>query len=255
MATPTLTKQPTVTTAGQSPRLANATDEEKLARFAALRDSSNPHDAEQAMRISEELIERFMPLVGAAVKRWRARMPKAVTIVGFDDLKAAGAGGLWEALLRFDPDRGTPFVKFANRYVSWAMSAEVRRADALGTDARRSVQRSWRALASLENRLGREATEEEAAADFGVSLYRYRQLKQWDQRSLTAELTDPLVNYLSGSTGGSDPLERLCAVEEALEELAEDSGVDADIASSVSEIGQAVESIKGYFEGNLAGAA
>ena len=67
---------------------------------------------------------------------------------------------------------------------------------------------------------------------------------------MTAELTDPLVNYLSGCDG-SDPLERLCAVEEALEELPTD---DCEITEAVAEIGHAVENIKGYFE-HLQGAA
>ncbi|MDN5698480.1 MAG: hypothetical protein L0G70_10980, partial [Rubrobacter sp.] len=76
------------------------------------------------------------------------------------------------------------------------------------------------------------------------------ELCEWNQRALTAELTDPLVNYLSGSD--DDPLTSLCAVEEALEELPTEDG---DIASSVREIGQAVENVKSYFEGELEGAA
>ena len=118
MATPTLTKFRTVMT---------VTQEQKLERFVFLRDSSNPLEAEQAMRLAEELIEQFMPLVGAAVRKWRAKMPKAATITGFDDLRAAGIGGLWEALLEFDPEQGTPFVSFAARHIGWAMSAEIRR--------------------------------------------------------------------------------------------------------------------------------
>lgn len=240
-----------IPTLSRTAALGHVSQAEELEHFAALRDSTDPHDAEQAMRLADELIQEFMGLVGAAVRKWRAKMPAAAAITGFDDLRAAGTGGLWEALLLFDPEQGTPFVGFASRYIGWAMSAEIRRADFLKKDARTEVQRAWRAVSALENRLGRAATEEEAANASGVGVGRYRQLQAWDQRSLTAELTDPLVNYLSGS-GGGDPLERLCAVEEALEEMPTD---DAEIAHSVRQIRQAVESIKGYFEGDLKGAA
>ena len=56
------------------------------------------------------------------------------------------------------------------------MSAEIRRADFIKKDARAEVQRSWRAVAALENRLGREATEGEAPRASGVSISRYRDL-------------------------------------------------------------------------------
>lgn len=239
MTTPTLTKQASLTTAN-----ARATQHQKLQKFIALRDSYDPDDAEQALRIAGELIEEFMGLVGAVIRKWRARMPRAITIIGYEDLRAAGTGGLWKALLDFDPEQGAKFTTFASNYISWTVIEEMRRADFLKDNGRRKVQRSWRAVSALENRLGREAAESEAAQASGVSVSRYRDLCAWEQRALTAELTDPLVNYLYDSDG-SDPLERICAVEEALEELPTD---DSEIASSVREIGQAVASIKGYFD-------
>lgn len=246
MAAPTLTtKQAAVTTAN-----ARAIQEQKLQKFLALRDSTDPEDAEQALRMAEELIEEFMGLVGAVIRKWRARMPKAITIIGYEDLRAAGTGGLWKALLDFDPEQGTKFTTFASNHISWAVTEEMRRADFLKDNGRRKVQRSWRAVSALENRLGREATEGEAAKASGVNIARYRELCEWEQRAMIAELTDPLINYLSGSDG-DDPLERLCAVEEALEEL---TTTDDEINEAVAEIGQAVENIKGYFE-HLEGAA
>lgn len=240
MATPTLTTTPrNVTTA--------ATDEEKLERFVALRDSYDPSDAEAAMRLADELIGRYMPLVGAVIRKWRARMPRAITIIGYEDLEAAGTGGMWKALLNFDPDQGAKFTTFASNHISWAVADEMRRADFLKVGGRREVQKSWRAVSALENSLGREATEAEAATATGVSVGRYRQLCAWERRAVAAELTDPLINYLSGSNGG-DPLEKLCAVEEALEELPARATQDDEVAAAVREIGGAVESVKGYFD-------
>ncbi|WP_047866610.1 sigma-70 family RNA polymerase sigma factor [Rubrobacter aplysinae] len=219
------------------------TDEERLARFATLRDSNDPCDAEEAMRLAEKLVEHYAGLVGAAVRRWRNRMPSGLRVLGFDDLHAAGLRGLWEALLNCDPSGEQPFASFASTRVSWAISLEVRRADFLKEHARREVLRSWRAVSSLENCLGREATEEEAAKASGVSVDRYRDLCLWDRRSLTSELTDPVEKYLSRTEG--DPLERLCAVEEALESL---KGRDQEMREAALEIGVAVEKVKGYFE-------
>lgn len=219
------------------------TDEQMLARFAELRDSHDPHDAEQAMRLADWLVERYMPLVGAKLRKWRAKMPGGLSMTGMDDLEATGMEGLWEALLCWSVDTEQSFVSFASTRIGWAMSAEVRRGDAVKDHARREILRSWRAVSSLENRLGREATEEEAAQASGVSVERYRQLLIWDRRSLSARLTEPLENYLSGSDK-SDPLERLCAIEEALEALEEH---DRDIRDAALEIGIAVENVKGYF--------
>lgn len=221
----------------------NMTDEEKLARFAELRDSYNPHDAERAMRLADQLVEQYMPLVGAAVKRWQARIPAAAQMLGFDDLRSAGMSGMWEALLRFDPAKETPFPCFASARISGAISDEIRHADFVKDNARREIQRSWRAVSSLENRLNREATEEEAAQASSVSVERYRNLCLWHLRSFTAELTDPVERFVTG-TGGADPLERLCAIEEALEGLGEN---DQEIKEAAEEIGVAVENVKGYF--------
>ena len=251
MAAPTLSSRPGIATPANAPARASETDEQKLQRFVCLRNSSNPHDAEAAMRLSEELIEQYMPLVGAAVRKWRAKMPGAMTSIGFDDLRAAGAGGLWKALLYFDPARGTPFARFASIHIHGEINEEVRRADFVQDKVRREIQRSWRAVSSLENRLNREATEEEAARASGVSVERYRNLCLWDRRSLAARLTEPMENYLCG-TDTSDPLQRLCAIEEALESLDED---DHRVEQAVREVGIAVENIKGYFEGTLEGAA
>lgn len=221
----------------------NMTDEERLAHFAALRDSSNPHDAEEAMRLAEGLVQRYMPLVGNVLRKWRERMPAGLRMIGFDDLEAAGMRGLWEALLKYDPQQEKHFAPFATARISWVVSAEVRNADLLKVKARREVQRMWRAVSSLEKSLGREATEDEAARAAGVSVARYRELRGWERRSITATLTEPLAMYLCGTEG--DPLERLCVAEEALEELGED---DREISEAAQEIGVAVESIKGYFD-------
>lgn len=240
----------TITKANRSRyAMKSTTEQEQLARFAELRDSYDPFEAEQAMRLADQLVERYMPLVRAAVRRWRAKMPGGIASIGFDDLKSAGAGGLWKALLYFDPARGVPFARFASIHIHGEINEEVRRADFVQDKVRREIQRSWRAVSSLENDLNRAATEEEAAQASGVSVERYRNLCLWDLRSLTAELTEPVERFLKGSSG-ADPLERLCAIEEALEGIGED---DQEIKETVEQIGIAVENVKGYF--SMEGAA
>ena len=223
--------------------LRRATEEEKLARFLALRDADDWRDAEECLGIGGELVRSLGSLVGYAMKGKSGRTTRdLLAVLDREDREAAGYGGLWDALWTYDPARGGVFRNYALDKIRWAMLDQVRGLDMIGKGTRREVQGTYRAAQRLEKKLGREATEAEAAAEAGVSVERYRKHRVWESRSCAQALTEPLERYLSAADG--DPLGRLCAIEEALEEL---GGEDAEIADAAEEIAQAVEGVKAMF--------
>lgn len=192
--------------------LRRATDEEKLARFFALRESNDWRDAEECLGIGGELVRSYRPLVLRATrgKAGRAKRDLAA-VLDRKDREAAAYAGLWKALLTYDPARGGEFDGYAFDKVRWAMVDQVRGLDMISKYARAEVQRTYWAADRLRERLGREATDEEAAVEAGVNVERYRQHRIWEERSYVAALTEPLEWYLAAE--GGDPLERLCAIE------------------------------------------
>ena len=220
-----------------------STEEEKLARFLALRDADDWRDAEECLGIGGELVRSYRSLVIHAMKGRTGRTTRdLLAVLDREDREAAAYGGLWDALWTYDPARGAVFANYALDKIRWAMLDQLRGLDMIGRDTRREVQGTYRAAERLEKKLGREATEAEAAAEAGVSVERYRKHRVWESRSCAQALTEPLERYLSSADG--DPLERLCAIEEALEEL---GGEEAEIAEAAQEVAQAVEGVKAMF--------
>ncbi len=94
------------------------------------------------------LIERYLPLCRRIAHATRV-LPTAA--LGAEDLEAAGAVGLIQAIDRFDPERGIPFEGYAALRVRGAVLDEVRRLDDLSRTARgRARDDEHRVAMSLE---------------------------------------------------------------------------------------------------------
>ena len=91
-----------------------------------------------------------------------------------DDLIGAAMIGLAESAERFDPQRGEPFVAFAETRIRGAVLDELRRGDLMSRRARASARQIGKTLRRLEHALGRSAEDEEIAAALGVTLDVYR---------------------------------------------------------------------------------
>jgi RNA polymerase sigma factor for flagellar operon FliA len=115
----------------------------------------------------DALVARHAPLLERAARRLAARTGGAVTP---EDLWSAGAMGLLEAARRFDPARDVRFESFAERRIRGAMLDEMRRMDHLPRRLRAQVERVERVRASATQRLGREATADDVAAEIGLPL-------------------------------------------------------------------------------------
>jgi RNA polymerase sigma factor for flagellar operon FliA len=105
-----------------------------------------------------EVLARFraeLDLVDLVARQLARRLSRWVTI---DDLRSFGREGLLQAARSFDPSRGVPFRRWANRRIKGAMMDGVRQ----WTHLPRGVYRELRAIEAGDRQL--EAYDEEDAA-------------------------------------------------------------------------------------------
>jgi len=122
----------------------------------------------------QKLYERYMPLVRRIAMRVVRTLPANVTL---DELLSAGWLGLSEALTRRTPAMNEEqFEAYASHRVRGAILDHLRMLDPLSRKLRGASRRITEATAQLGTRLGRAPTEEEIAAELGVSLAEYQKL-------------------------------------------------------------------------------
>lgn len=129
--------------------------------------------ATRRQELRDELILAYIPLVRFVVGR--LGIP-ATSILDAEDLVSYGMIGLITAVDRYDPVRGVRFEAFAMSRIRGAVIDQLRVLNWLPRSAVARVRQIETALATLEQRLGRPAKEQEAAAEVGVSTQRYRQM-------------------------------------------------------------------------------
>jgi RNA polymerase sigma factor for flagellar operon FliA len=113
------------------------------------------------------LLEKYQSLVERVARRlvWRTGMQSA-----YDDLWSAGALALLEAGRRYDPSKGASFATFAEHRVRGAMLDELRSMDHLPRRLRNRTDDMAKARHKLEEKLGREPTVDEIAAELELDI-------------------------------------------------------------------------------------
>jgi RNA polymerase sigma factor for flagellar operon FliA len=142
--------------------------------------------------LRNELIVAYAPLARFVVGR--LGIP-ATGLLEAEDLVSYGMIGLINAIDRYDPGRGIRFEAFATARIRGAVIDQLRALNWLPRSAVARMRQIEAALANLEQRLGRPATEEETAADIGVSTQRYRQMLMEASASILS--LDAPLNSLS----------------------------------------------------------
>jgi len=108
--------------------------------------------------VQRRLVEENLPLVHYAVAEVAHRVPRHV---GRDTLVSAAMYGLAQAARAFDPSRGVPFDRYANRRIKGALLDELR-----GNDwAARTVRSRARELNDATDRLAARGSTAPTAAD------------------------------------------------------------------------------------------
>src|SRR3989304_3150936 len=115
----------------------------------------------------ERLLAEYLPLVKSVAGRMALGFPKSVEL---QDLVSTGVIGLVESFSNFDPSRGVKFETYAVPRIRGAILDELRALDWVPRSTRAKSRAIERAMAKLENRLGRTSTEAELAKALCISV-------------------------------------------------------------------------------------
>ncbi|MDF7800918.1 FliA/WhiG family RNA polymerase sigma factor [Pontiellaceae bacterium B1224] len=121
----------------------------------------------------DALIDVYMPLTHRALERISIRLPSHVAV---DDLLQAALVGLYKAIMDFDPERGVPFEGYAYPRIRGAILDELRASDSLSRSKRKRVDRVEEVIAEWMKENGEMPSEEEIAAELGMSIGEFNQL-------------------------------------------------------------------------------
>lgn len=142
----------------------------------------NPHDpslavlarrAYESQGDEESAIRKHMPLLHSVVNRMQVSFPSNVEL---DDMISAGLIGLIQAYRRYDATLGIPFVNYAASRIRGAVLDELRHSDWMSRGARTKFKMVADVILAFEQEHGRSASEEEIAAELGMSFENYQEL-------------------------------------------------------------------------------
>lgn len=138
----------------------------------------------------EELILAHLPQVNWIASRIHEKLPPSVQL---DDLISAGVIGLMAAVDNFDPSHNASLKTYAEYKIRGAILDSIRGLDGVPTHRRKYVKQVQSAIAAAEQRLKRTPSEEEIAAELGISLAEYQ---QWmlDLRAVSIGSLDVIEN-------------------------------------------------------------
>lgn len=119
------------------------------------------------------LVERHALLVKRIGQHLMARLPSSVQL---DDLVQAGMIGLLEAARNYDGSKGASFETFAGIRIRGAMIDEIRRGDWVPRSVHRNSRRISEAIDDIEQKLGRDARDQEVAEHLDVTLDEYHSM-------------------------------------------------------------------------------
>lgn len=180
------------------------------------RPSKAGYDAAQR----EALILEHTPLIRYVAGRIAMRLPSHVPL---EDLYSAGVLGLIDAVDKYDPRQNVKFKTYAEFRIRGAILDELRAMDWVPRSVRRKSSKLEDAYHTVQNQLGRAASDEEVASALGVSLDEFFHLLDEvkgvnllsldDQNSPLANLDSEQVLEALGREDNEDPLTQLGLAE------------------------------------------
>ena len=120
----------------------------------------------------EQLILEHLPQVRLIARRIHERLPSHVNI---DDMISAGTLGLIAAVDNYDSSQNVQLKTYAEYRIRGAILDSLRGMDFAPRQKRRQARQIEAAMAACEQRTGRPASEDEIAAELGLSLEEYRE--------------------------------------------------------------------------------
>lgn len=117
-----------------------------------------------------KIVEKNLHLVEMVVRKIAPNLPDSMAR---EELVSEGIMGLIDAAQKFDPNRGMKFEHWAEIRIRGAIIDYLRKTDVLSRSSRLMVKQIANTVRELQNRLGREPTDEEIAEELGISLEDY----------------------------------------------------------------------------------
>ncbi len=121
----------------------------------------------------EDYVKKYAPLVKRIAYHMVAKLPPSVDV---DDMIQAGMLGLIDAANRYEDNQGAQFETYATQRIRGAMLDELRDADWMPRSVRKQLRDLEKAVAKLEQRLKRPATEAELAKELGLNMNDYHSM-------------------------------------------------------------------------------
>lgn len=117
--------------------------------------------------LRDQLIMDYAPLIKFIAQKIAMRLPSNIEL---DDLMSAGVIGLMDAIEKYDPTRDNKFKTYAEFRIRGAILDELRSQDWVPRSVREKAKKIEKVYASLEQKLGRTATEQELARELKMDI-------------------------------------------------------------------------------------
>ena len=154
-------------------------------------------DANAALLDRQALVLQHLPQVRLIARRIHGQLPDSV---GLDDLISTGVVGLLAAIDNFDPSLDVQLKTYAERKIRGAILDGLRETDWAPREVRKKSKLIQAAIDRARQCAGREAAEEEIAAELGIEPAEYQ---KWLTEVRSVELER--LEY----AGGEEPARRL----------------------------------------------
>ncbi|MBI4024662.1 MAG: FliA/WhiG family RNA polymerase sigma factor [Verrucomicrobia bacterium] len=160
--------------------------------------TGKPMTNETSTPEQQALIVSMLPLVKTIVGRIAMTLPSHVS---HEDLLSAGVVGLMDAVRRYDPTKGSSLKTYVAMRVRGAVLDELRKMDWVPRSVHRQARDFRKVQESLEQRLGREATEDELAHEMNISVEELERILENIQPASFVSLQD-VRSYKDSEEGG-----------------------------------------------------
>lgn len=114
----------------------------------------------------DKLILEYAPLIKYISQKIAARLPANIEL---DDLMSSGVIGLMDAIDKYDSSRDNKFKTYAEFRIRGAILDELRAQDWVPRSVREKAKQLERCYARIEQRMGRQATDEEVCEELKLS--------------------------------------------------------------------------------------
>ena len=121
---------------------------------------------QRTAEIREKIILEYAPLVKVVAGRLSMYLGYSVE---YDDMVSYGVFGLIDAIDKFDTTKEVKFETYASLRIRGAILDQIRKMDWIPRTIRQRQKQMDTVMKEIEQRTGREATDEEVAAGLGIS--------------------------------------------------------------------------------------